>query len=105
MRNPTLIVTVVRKGWANTVLQASVKAGATGGTVLPGRGIGVNEKDSIFGIPIEPEKEILLTLVEEQNVDPILKAIVAAADLNEPGRGLAFVLSVKQVLGIPHMDR
>lgn len=103
MLKPTLIVSVVRKGWGNTALQASVKAGATGGTVLLGRGVGVNEKDSIFGIPIEPEKEILLTLVEERDVEGILKEIIRAAELNEPGRGLAFVLSVKQVLGMPHM--
>jgi hypothetical protein len=65
MLNPSLIVSIVRKGWGNTVLEASIKAGATGGTVLLGRGIGVNEKESIFGMPIEPEKEILLTLVQE----------------------------------------
>ncbi len=72
MLNPSLIVSIVRKGWGNIVLEASVKAGATGGTVLLGRGIGVNEKESIFGIPIEPEKEIVLTLVQGSEVETIL---------------------------------
>ena len=103
MQNPSLIVTIVRKGWGNTVLEASVKAGATGGTVLLGRGIGVNEKESIFGIPIEPEKEILLTLVPETAIDTILQEIIRAADLNTPGHGLTFVVPITTVLGIPHM--
>lgn len=103
MQNPSLIVTVVRKGWGNTVLEASVKAGATGGTVLLGRGIGVNEKESIFGIPIEPEKEILLTLVPQTAIDTVLQEIIRAADLNKPGHGLTFVVPVTTVLGIPHM--
>jgi nitrogen regulatory protein PII len=103
MQNPSLIVTIVRKGWGNTVLEASVKAGATGGTVLLGRGIGVNEKESIFGIPIEPEKEILLTLVPQTAIDTILQEIIRAADLNKPGHGLTFVVPVTAVLGIPHM--
>ena len=103
MQNPSLIVTVVRKGWGNTVLEASVKAGATGGTVLLGRGIGVNEKESIFGIPIEPEKEILLTLVPATAIDTVLQEIIRAADLNKPGHGLTFVVPVTSVLGIPHM--
>lgn len=103
MLNPSLIVSIVRKGWGNTVLEASIKAGATGGTVLLGRGIGVNEKESIFGIPIEPEKEILLTLVQESEVDTVLQEIIRAAELNLPGHGLAFVVPIDRVLGVPHI--
>ena len=81
MLYPSLIVSIVRKGWGNTVLEASVKAGATGGTVLLGRGIGVNETESIFGIPIEPEKEIVLTLVPKSETEQILDEIVRVAEL------------------------
>ncbi|MCZ7642877.1 MAG: P-II family nitrogen regulator [Pseudorhodoplanes sp.] len=87
MPKPSMIVSIVRRGWGNTVLEATVKAGATGGTVLLGRGVGVNEKDSIFGIPIEPEKEIVLTLTHDGQNDAILQEIVKAAELNQPGRG------------------
>jgi nitrogen regulatory protein PII len=104
MRKPSLIVTIVRKGWGQPVLEASVKAGATGGTVLFGRGIGVNEKDTIFGIPIEPEKEIVLTLVPEEAAEGILDAVVREVELNEPGRGLAFIVPVTKVVGIPHIE-
>lgn len=103
MQTPSLIVTIVRKGWGNTVLEATVNAGATGGTILLGRGVGVNETGSIFGIPIEPEKEIVLTLVETDAVETILREIIRAADLEEPGHGLAFVVPVGKVLGIPHI--
>lgn len=100
--NASLIVTIVRKGWGSTVLEASVGAGARGGTVLGGRGAGINEKEKIFGMTIEPEKEIILTLVPSERVDPILKAIVSAAELNEVGRGIAFVLPVDRVAGVAH---
>jgi nitrogen regulatory protein PII len=103
MRNISMIVSIVRKGWGNTVLEASVKAGATGGTVIFGRGVGVNEKDSIFGVPIEPEKEIVLTLIYADLSDTILDAIIRAADLERPGHGLAFVLPVDKVVGVPHV--
>jgi len=39
MINPRLIVSIVRKGWGDTVLEASMRAGAHGGTVMFGRGI------------------------------------------------------------------
>ncbi len=100
--NTSLIVTIVRKGWGSTVLEASVDAGARGGTVLGGRGAGINEKEKIFGLSIEPEKEIVLTLVPSHRADAILDAIVRAADLNDVGRGIAFVLPVDKVVGVAH---
>lgn len=102
MLNASLIVTIVRKGWGSTVLEASVNAGARGGTVLIGRGAGINEKERIFGVSIEPEKEIVLTVVSADRAESILEAIVLAAELNEVGRGIAFVLPVDKVVGVAH---
>ena len=98
----SLLVSIVRKGWGSTVLDASVKAGARGGTVLYGRGAGINEQEKIFGMSIEPEKEIVLTIVPQSLADTVLNEIVRAAQLNETGRGIAFVLPVEQVVGVAH---
>jgi nitrogen regulatory protein PII len=102
MSNMSLIVSIVRKGWGSSVLEASVKAGARGGTVLFGRGAGVHEQEKIFGMSIEPEKEILLTLTRSDQVDTVLAEIVRAAELNATGRGIAFVLPVDRVAGVAH---
>lgn len=102
MTETALIVTIVRKGWGSTVLDASVKAGARGGTVLVGRGSGVHEQQKIFGMSIEPEKEIVLTITYADQVDAILGEIVRAAELNDTGRGIAFVLPVERVVGVAH---
>ena len=102
MFKSSLIVSIVRKGWGSTVLEASVKAGAQGGTVLFGRGAGINEQEKIFGMSIEPEKEIVLTLVRAERADAILEEIVRAAELNDTGRGIAFVISVDKVAGVAH---
>jgi len=96
MKKMSLIVTIVRKGWGSTVLDASVAAGARGGTVLGGRGAGINEKEKIFGV------SIVLTLVQSTRADAILDAIMQAAELNEVGRGIAFVMPVDKVVGVAH---
>jgi nitrogen regulatory protein P-II 1 len=70
---------------------------------LYGRGSGIHEQQKILGIPIEPEKEIVLTLTYADQSDAILKEIVRAAELQKPGYGLAFVLSVDKVAGTPHV--
>jgi len=76
--NDSLIVTIVHKGWGSTVLEAAVASGARGGTVIPGRGAGINEKEKIFGMSIEPEKEIVLTLVPTERCDVVPRGRRAA---------------------------
>jgi len=98
-----LIVTIINKGYATEVMQASRKAGAEGGTILLGRGAGVHEDGKIFGIPIEPEKEIVFTLIDHRKTNQVLKAIQEELFLDEPGKGIAFVLDVKKVVGICHL--
>ncbi len=71
------------------------------GRLLLGRGAGINEQEKIFGMSIEPEKEVVLTLTYS-DVDTILEEIVRAADLNETGRGIAFVVPVDRVVGVAH---
>lgn len=96
-----LIVTIVNQGEAGAVVEASRKAGAGGGTILTGRGTS-HEQMKLFGIPIEPEKEIVLTLVTREQSQPVMEAILAAARLHEPGKGISFVLPVERVFGINH---
>ena len=105
MSSASLIVSIVQKGWGSTVLEASVKAGARGGTVLFGRGAGINEQEKIFGMSIEPEKEIVLTLVYPDQADRILEEIVKAAGLNETGKGIAFVVPVERIVGVANFMR
>jgi nitrogen regulatory protein PII len=97
-----LIITVVRKGWGDAVIEASMKAGAAGGTIIFGRGMGIHEKKKIMGVSLEPEKEIVLSVVCANKADAILKEIVCATDLEKPGTGIAFMLPIDKVLGISH---
>lgn len=102
MPNSALIVSIVRKGWGSLVLQATLKSGARGGTVLFGRGAGINEQEKIFGMSIEPEKEIVLTVARSELIDAILDEIVRTAELNDTGKGIAFVVPVEKLVGVAH---
>lgn len=97
-----LIVTVVSKGQSGVVIDASREAGAEGGTIMGGRGSGIHEKASLFSINIEPEKEVVLTLVRRNITEKVLKNITEKAGLNESGKGIAFVLPVEEIAGINH---
>ena len=55
-----LIFCVVNTGFSGTVMDAARSAGATGGTILRGRGSAGKEAEDFFHIQIEPEKEIVM---------------------------------------------
>jgi len=99
-----LIVSIVNRGNASDVVQASKEAGAEGGTILNGRGTGVHENAKLFGIPIEPEKDIVLTLIDRNRTEAVLEAITQGAGLNQAGKGIAFVLDVEKTVGICHLE-
>lgn len=98
-----LIVTIVNKGFAEVVVDAAKKAGAEGGTIINGRGTGIHENMKLFGVLIEPEKEIVLTIIDRTKSENVLIAIRNAVDLNKPGMGVAFVLEIEKTVGICHL--
>ncbi|MFW6117869.1 MAG: P-II family nitrogen regulator [Chloroflexota bacterium] len=102
MAEIALIVSIVRNGWGDRVLEASCQAGAEGGTVILGRGVGVHERQKFLGIIIEPEREIVLSITYADKKDAILEAIVNAGELDKPGTGVAFVLPVEKIVGVVH---
>jgi nitrogen regulatory protein P-II 1 len=99
-----LIVAILPKGVAGKVMEAARGAGAEGGTILLARGTGVHEARRFFGLSVSSERELLLVLVEPEQVRGVLEAVVEAGRLDEPGKGIAFVLSVDEVTGIGHRE-
>lgn len=105
LNNFNVIFTIVERGKGETIIKATHDAGAEGATLFFGRGTGIHEHRKILGIPIEPEKEIVITLIEKEKTDAILEAIVNAGKLNEDGRGRAFVVSVEKMVGAVHLEQ
>ncbi|MGH2316549.1 P-II family nitrogen regulator [Planococcus sp. SE5232] len=97
-----LIVTIVNSGDSAAVVKAAAKAGAEGGTILNGRGTGVNEQQKFMNFTIDPEKDVVLTLVPSSYAEEVVKYIEQAVDLNAPGKGIAFLLDVEKVFGVNH---
>ncbi len=98
-----LIVTIVKKGCCECIIEETKKAGAEGATIIPARGTGIHEQKKLLGIPIEPEKEIIFTIVPEAITDQVLAAIIRAGKLEQPGTGVAFVIDLKKVVGVVHL--
>lgn len=99
-----LIVIVIKKGNGSKIVEIAKKAGADGGTIVLGRGTAERSiYESILGIDYEPEKEIVLIAVRDELEDQVLDSVTKEGQLNRPGKGIGFVLDLKECLGIAHM--
>ena len=94
------ILCIVNNGFSETAMDAAKACGARGGTILHGRGTISKEAEKFFNITVQPEKEIVMILVDEKIKDNILKALYNAVGTNTPAQGIAFSLPVDDVVGI-----
>ncbi len=94
------IFVIVDKGSVDDVLESAESAGSKGGTIIHGRGAGTQEKETLFNIKIEPEKEIILILSEVEKTDSIVNAIKERLNADEPNSGIIFVMDVNRAVGL-----
>ncbi len=95
-----VIICIVDAGYSETVMDAAKSCGAKGGTVIKARGTANPEAETLFNITVQPEKEMVMILVEANMKEAILHAIYKEAGLNTAGKGIAFTLPVDEVVGI-----
>jgi nitrogen regulatory protein PII len=91
-----MITVIVNTGYADDIMDAARKAGATGGTVTHARGTGTAEDAHFLGVTIVPEKEMIMILAESEKSQAIVDAISSLKCLDEPGIGIIYTQDVKE---------
>ena len=94
------ILAIVNNGYSEVAMDAAKACGAKGGTILHGRGTISKDAEKFFNISIQPEKEIVMILAQNDLIDGILKGLYNAIGSKTPAQGIAFALPVDDVVGI-----
>lgn len=94
-----LITIIVQRGRGDAIAKAAIGAGAQAATIFFARGTGVRERMKFFGVAIQPEKEVLFTIVPRSIADAVYDALVQEGRLHEPGMGFIFVHEVRRATG------
>ena len=98
--NHEVIFCVVNAGFSDAVMDAAKEFGARGGTVIHARGTANSEAEKLYKITVQPEKEIVMILVNTKIKNDILHALYRAVGLNTPGQGIAFSMPVEAAVGL-----
>lgn len=84
---------IVNVGFADEVAEIMRKEGSGGATILNARGSGPVPQ-SILGITIDTEKEIILSVVDEEMSEKIIHAVKQKAGLGTPCNSICFTMPV-----------
>ncbi|ADH85339.1 P-II family nitrogen regulator [Desulfurivibrio alkaliphilus] len=94
-----MVITIVTTEKTEEVIQALRREGVDGWSITRGRGTSLQSYKELWGMRIEPEKELILTLVPEEMAQKVMNAAVAAGELEKPGNGLSLIIDVENATG------
>ena len=94
------ILAIVNKGFSEEAMEAAKSCGAKGGTILSARGTISKDAEKFFNITIQPEKEMVMILAKENEIDGILKGLYKAISTSTSAQGIAFALPVDETVGL-----
>lgn len=94
-----LIVTITLEGYLEKTMNAAKKAGATGGTVLTGKGMNGKLSKKLFGFVVEPGREIIYIIAPKSDVQKIMEGITEEVGIKTDGMGLCFSIPIDRVIG------
>lgn len=96
----SLLMVAINQGYSEEVMTAAKQAGAAGGTVLRARRLGLEAPMQKWGINIQPEKEIIYILAEQEKKLAIMKALGEKCGLHSEAQGLIISIPVDAVAGL-----
>lgn len=94
-----LIVAVANEGRTDMVMNAARSAGATGGTVLHGKGTGTEKEKRFFNVSIAQEKEVIMIVAKAAQKSDIMKAIVEKAGPGSEAGTIVFSMPASEIAG------
>lgn len=98
-RDMKALYIIVNAGFAEQVVDFIRSKGSSGATIINARGISSIHKE-IMGISIDKEKEVVLTLTDNETADKIMELVKHNTAFKSEAHGICFTLPVSKVVGL-----
>ena len=92
-----LLISIVQRNIGNSLVNATKEAGAKGGTIIFAKGVADNAILHALGLG-DSDKDIVFTLLKEQEVPPVIEAIRHFREHKRLSSGVAMLIDVPDML-------
>lgn len=96
----SVLVAVVPEEMEDKAVDTAKQAGAGSVTLLQGRGLGLEERKTFFGLTYERSESVLLFVLERRLSVHVLKELHTRLGLAGQDSGFAFTLPLEHLAGI-----
>ena len=93
------LVVIASSEFEDDLKKTAKEAGASGGTILQGRGSGYEEKKSFFSLTFEGNHSVMIYILEDKMSRVVLKALKEELE-REAGDGIAFTTPISHIVGL-----
>lgn len=90
---------IANAGFSDDIIEIANEAGIKGGTILNARGEGLRH-ESILGITVDSEKDIILCVTDEQSAENCMSAIAETAGIKTSAHAICFTMPVEKTVGL-----
>ena len=97
MENIKALFIITNAGFAEEIVEIAREQGAGGATIINARGGGGGKCQTIMGITVDSEKEMVLSLVDGKTAVKIMAAVKEKAGLKTPAHGICFAMPVDRM--------
>ncbi len=94
----TGICCVVQRGQANQLARVALDTGISVPAVTFGVGTGVRDKLGLLRIAVPAEKEIIHLAMSNHDADTMMRMMISAGSLDQPGKGFIFTFPISKGL-------
>lgn len=98
-----LIITIVNRGNGEKITNLYKEDNIQYNLICLGRGTANSEILDYLGLG-ETEKDIVLSVVHEENVQSVMQKLNGKFNFSKPGNGIAFTIPISSVDGIATLD-
>jgi len=97
--NMRALMVVVNAGFADDIIEAVREVGVRGATIFNARGEGARH-ESILGITVDTEKDMILCVVDESTAEKAMNVIKEKFGIKTPAHSICFTMPVEHTAGI-----
>ena len=90
---------IANVGYTDQIMDILRTAGATGSTIVHARGEG-SHHHSFLGITLDFEREIIISVVNEETAERILADVAEKLGCNTEVHGICYMMPVEKAVGI-----
>ena len=95
-----LLVAIVEQSLEDKAIDIAKANGAGGVTSMTGKGMGLNEKKTFFGLTYERAESVLLFVTEKRTAVKVMKALRNELQLETENKGIVMSLPIEHLAGI-----